>query len=65
MNNRSIPCRQQSQIYDTYSKNIETFANLSVAIVSQKYQEFSMQVENREYSYYSFNARYKKNCHSF
>ena len=30
---------------DTFSKNIETFSNLSVAIVSQKYQEFSMQVE--------------------
>ncbi len=48
MNNRSIPRRQQSQIYDTFLKNIETFPNLSVAIVSQKYQEFSMQVENRE-----------------
>jgi hypothetical protein len=29
-------------------KNNETFLNLSVAIVSQKYQEFSMQVENCE-----------------
>ncbi len=29
-------------------KNIETFSNLSVALVSQKYQEFSMQVENCE-----------------
>ncbi len=29
-------------------KKNETFSNLSVAIVSQKYQEFSMQVENRE-----------------
>ncbi len=29
-------------------KNNETFSNLSVMIVSQKYQEFSMQVENRE-----------------
>ncbi len=29
-------------------KNNETFSNLSVAIVSQKYQEFSMQVENWE-----------------
>ncbi len=48
MNNRSIPLRQQSQIYDTFSKNIEIYSNLSVAIVSQKYQEFSMQVENRE-----------------
>ncbi len=46
-------------------KNNETFSNLSVAIVSQKYQEFSMQVKNREESYYSFKARYKKNCHSF
>jgi hypothetical protein len=48
MNNDSIPLRQQSQIYNIFSKNIETFSNLSVAIVSQKYQEFSMQVENRE-----------------
>ena len=48
MNNPSIPLRQQSQIYDTFSKNIETISNLSAAIVSQKYQEFSMQVENRE-----------------
>ncbi len=29
-------------------KNNETFSNLSVAIDSQKYWEFSMQVENRE-----------------
>jgi hypothetical protein len=29
-------------------KNNETFFNLSVTIVSQKYQEFSMQVENHE-----------------
>jgi hypothetical protein len=29
-------------------KNNVTFSNLSVAIVSQKYREFSMQVENRE-----------------
>ncbi len=29
-------------------KNNETFSKLSVAIVSQKYQEFSMQVENCE-----------------
>ncbi len=29
-------------------KNIETFSNLSIANVSQKYQEFSMQVENCE-----------------
>ncbi len=29
-------------------KNNETFSNLSVAIVSQKYREFSLQVENRE-----------------
>jgi hypothetical protein len=29
-------------------KNNETFSNLSVAIVSQKYREFSMQVKNRE-----------------
>ncbi len=29
-------------------KNNETFSNLSVAIVSQKCWEFSMQVENRE-----------------
>ena len=29
-------------------KNNETFSNLSVAIVSQKYQVFSIQVENRE-----------------
>ncbi len=29
-------------------KNNETFSNLSVAIISQKYQEFSMQEENRE-----------------
>jgi hypothetical protein len=48
MNNRSIPLSQQSQTYDTFSKNIETFSILSVAIVSQKYLEFSMQVENRE-----------------
>jgi hypothetical protein len=48
MNNRSIPLRQQSPIYDIFSKNIETFSNLSVAIVSQKYQEFSTQVENPE-----------------
>jgi hypothetical protein len=48
MNNRSISLRQQSQIYDIFSKNIETFSNISVAIISQKYQEFSMQVENRE-----------------
>jgi hypothetical protein len=48
MNNRSIILRQQSQIYDTISKNIRTFSNLSVAIVSQKYGELSMQVENRE-----------------
>ncbi len=48
MNNRSILLRQQSQIYDTFSKNIETFSNLSVAIISQKYQELHMQVENRE-----------------
>ncbi len=39
MNNRSIPWWQQSQIYDTFSKDIETFSNLSVAIVSQKYLE--------------------------
>jgi hypothetical protein len=45
MNNHSIPLRQQSQIYDTFSKNMETFSNLSVAVVSQKYGEFSMQVE--------------------
>ncbi len=31
-------------------KNIETLSNLQVAIVSQKYREFSMQVENRELS---------------
>jgi hypothetical protein len=48
MNNSSIPLRQQSQIFYIFSKNIKTFSNLSVAIVSQKYQEFSMQVENRE-----------------
>jgi hypothetical protein len=48
MNNHSIPLRQKSQIYDIFSKNIETFSNLSVAIISQKYQEFSMQVENSE-----------------
>jgi hypothetical protein len=48
MNNRSIPLRQQSQIYDIFSKKIEAFFNLSVAIVSQKYQEFSMQVKNHE-----------------
>jgi hypothetical protein len=36
MNNCSIPLRQQSQIYDTFSKNIKTFSNLSVANVSQK-----------------------------
>ncbi len=29
-------------------KNNETFSNLSVTIISQKYQEFSMQVENCE-----------------
>ena len=29
-------------------KNNETFSNLWVTIVSQKYQEFSMQVENCE-----------------
>ncbi len=29
-------------------KNNETFSNLSVMIVSQKYQEFSMQEENCE-----------------
>ncbi len=29
-------------------KNNETFSNLSDAIISQKYQEFSMQLENRE-----------------
>ncbi len=29
-------------------KNNETFSNLSVAIFSQKYQEFSLQVENCE-----------------
>ncbi len=46
MNNQAIPLRQQSQIYDIFSKNIETFSNLSVAIISQKYQEFSMQLEN-------------------
>ncbi len=39
-NNCSVPSRQQSQIYDTFSKNIETFSNLSVAIVSQKYRNF-------------------------
>jgi hypothetical protein len=48
MNNRSIPLRQQSQVNNIFSTNIEFFSNLSVAIVSQKYQEFSMQVENRE-----------------
>ncbi len=48
MNNCSIPLREQSQIYDTLSKNIGTFSNLSVAIISQKYGELSMQVENRE-----------------
>jgi hypothetical protein len=48
MNNRSIPLRQQSQIYDTFSKKIGTFSNLSVAIVYQKYGKLSMQVENRE-----------------
>jgi hypothetical protein len=48
MNNRSIPLRQQSQIYDTFSKNIKTFSNLSVVIISQKYREYSMQVENRD-----------------
>jgi hypothetical protein len=48
MNNCSIPLRQQSQIYDTFSKNIESFSNLLVVIVSQKYREFSMQVECRE-----------------
>ncbi len=31
-----------------FLKNIKTLSNLSVAIVSQKYQEFSMQVEIRE-----------------
>jgi hypothetical protein len=45
MNNRIILLRQQSQIYDTFSKNIGTFSNLSVAIVSQEYGELSMQVE--------------------
>ncbi len=29
-------------------QNNETFSNLSVTIVSQKYQEFSMQIENHE-----------------
>ncbi len=48
MNNHSIPLRQQSQIYDTFSNNIKTFHSLTVAIVSQKYRELSMQVENRE-----------------
>ncbi len=31
-----------------FLKNNETFSNFSVAIVSQKYQEFSIQVENHE-----------------
>jgi hypothetical protein len=48
VNNHSIFLRQQCQIYDTFSKNIKTFSNLSVAIVSQKYREYSMQVENSE-----------------
>jgi hypothetical protein len=48
MINPSIPLRKQSQIYDIFSKIIKTFSNLSVEIVSQKYREFSMQVENRE-----------------
>jgi hypothetical protein len=48
MNNRSIPLDQQSQIYDTFSKNIKTFYSLTAAIVSQKNRELSMQVENRE-----------------
>ena len=48
MDNRSIPLRQQSQIYDTFSKNIKTFYSLTVVIVSQKYQECSMEVENGE-----------------
>ncbi len=29
-------------------KNNETFSNLSVTIISQKYSEFSMQIENHE-----------------
>ncbi len=54
------PYGQNHRRRDTYSleetalesryilKNNKTFSNLSVAIVSQKYREFSMQVENRE-----------------
>ena len=31
-----------------FLKNNETFSNLSVTIVAEKYQEFSMQIENYE-----------------
>ncbi len=39
--------------------------NLTVTIVSQKYQELSLQVEISEQLYYSFNARWKKNYRFF
>jgi hypothetical protein len=42
VNNHSIPLRQQTALESQY------FLKNSVAIVSQKYQEFSTQVENRE-----------------
>ncbi len=44
-NNCSIPSKQQPYNHDRFSKNIESFYSLTVTIVSQKYQELSVQVE--------------------
>ena len=48
MINCSIPLKETALESRYTLKNNETFSNLSFAIVSQKCQEFSMQVENRE-----------------
>jgi hypothetical protein len=48
VNNQTIPYKKLPWNRDTFSKIMKPFSNLSVAIVSQKYQEWSLQVENGE-----------------
>jgi hypothetical protein len=48
VNNRSIPSKQQSYNPDSFSKILSLPFSLTVMIVSQKYQELSVQVEISE-----------------